>query len=129
MSFPGAAEAAEEIARQLELAAADLPAKRAYRVYREPTDVLDPPAVVVGPPEFAWEAGAGPFPRVGTWPVSVVVQGGTGEVSAQLNALLPVVSAALFDVVDAVVLDAEPTTYPAGAAELPAYIFRLEVAL
>lgn len=129
MTYPGLVEKEAAVLAALEAAAATLPDVRAFRVYSEPTDVVDPPGVVLFPPTFGWEAGPPGPPRSATFTATVCVQGGTGTVSADLYTVLPVVTEAIESVDDALMVSAEPGSYTAGEVDLPAYILRFEVAL
>jgi hypothetical protein len=88
---------------------------------------IQPPATVLPLPELTWN-GPSAEPTDATWVVALVVARDGREVTA-LWSLLPRVAEALEDVTDVVVTSARFGTYPAGGADLPAYLISVEVAL
>lgn len=97
------------------------------RVYTDPGAVLDPPAIVIGPPRLDWETGS-PEPTTARLLVIVAVTA-DDRALPRLWALVPQVAAAIEDVVDAVVLSASPGSWMAGGADLPCYEITTEVSL
>lgn len=127
--YPGVAEHEADMVAALEAIAATMSDERAFRVATEPTETVDPPCVVLFPLTFAWQAGPPGPPVSASGTATVCVQGGTGTVSADLYTVLPVVTEAIESVDNVIMISAEPGSYRAGEAELPAYILRYEVAL
>ncbi len=121
MSFPGVQDAQAALVAALEVV-------DGLRVYPEPEDVVDPPAAILGPPDFGWD-GTGVYPVTATWTLAVCVPGGTGHAMADLLSLLPAVSEAVHSVADTIVTGANAGTFRASSAELPAYFFTIEAAL
>jgi hypothetical protein len=87
------------------------------RVYTDPSETVDPPAVVVGPPSLTWE-GYGPA-AAATFPVFVVVA--LDERALQrLWELVPAAQAALEET-EATARSATPIVFNSGGQDLPAY--------
>lgn len=81
---------------------------------------VEPPAVVVGLPVFRWESIC-EGPSSMEVPVFVVVDK-TDRAPEQLYQLVPAVAAAIdLHAVDAAAREAEPSLFPVGSRELPAY--------
>lgn len=88
---------------------------------------LDPPAVILGPPDLAFEAMSS-TPTVAAFPVWVVA-GADEDAMPRLWALLPAVAAAVDDLDFAAVTVAIPGAYNSGGSDLPAYELTVEAAL
>jgi hypothetical protein len=99
------------------------------RVYPDPEAVVDPPAAVLGPPDFAWDQTAGSWPTTATWTVAVCVGAGTGHALADLLDLVPLVSEAIESNTDMIIISATAGAFRSSSAELPAYFFTVEAAL
>ncbi|PZG18979.1 hypothetical protein C1I95_12435 [Micromonospora craterilacus] len=103
---------------------------KGVRVYPDIGPDVSPPAAVIGPPALTWEGlpGCGGEPTSGRFGVWVVVDDDDRSVS-RLIELVPPVAAALDAVDDAVVVRADPTTYPGSSKDLPAYQIQVDMAL
>lgn len=129
MSFESLKPVHDELEAALRAAADALPAEDTFRVLGELADDVDPPAVILAPPELDWsDAPIGTGPTLATWTVALVV-GATDRTVAELYRLLPVVTNALDGVANAVMRTGEPGTWQSGSTPLPAYLLRVEVAL
>lgn len=95
----------------------------------EPGDTVDPPGVVLMPPELVWETGR-PEPTSARLLAIVVMPRDERSLERLLDAA-PRVAEAIDQApgVDAVVERADPGSYEAGGPELPAYVLTVEVAL
>lgn len=97
-------------------------------VVRPGAQIVDPPALVLGPPKLAWEAyNRGPTSAV--FEVIVAV-GASEDAMALLWGLVPTVAEAI----DAgspsmAVTNADPVAWPAGGSDLPAYRITVEAEL
>jgi len=100
-----------------------VPGLRAYL----PGDDLEPPAVLVSPPQLTWRT-ASSQPSEAVFQVVVVV-GASERALEQLDALVPQVAEAIDGSGVGVVRTAEPGTWDVGAIPLPAYFIETEVAL
>lgn len=107
--------------------AAALSGVTGVRYHRQLGGLVDPPATVLPVPRLTWN-GPGSEPTEATWTVGLIVDR-DGREAERLESLLPLVVAALEDLDDVVVISADPGSYPAGGAELPAYLITVEVAL
>lgn len=91
-------------------------------------EVLDPPCAVVGPPRLTPEA-YGPELSTARFVIGLVVAA-DDRALPRLFALLPPVTTALHEHSGAVVISADPGTWPAGGGlELPAYLIEVEMSL
>lgn len=91
-------------------------------------EVLDPPAAVVGPPRLTPDA-YGPELTTATFIVGLVVPDDERALP-RLYDLIPLVTTALHNESSAVVVSADPGTWPAGGGlELPAYLIEVEMSL
>lgn len=106
---------------------AALAAVDGVRFYRDLSASLDPPAALLGPPRLTWEALC-PEPTSATFLVYLVVTADDRSVE-RLWDLIEAVTLALDEVTDAVVMEANPSTWPSGATELPAYEITVDYAL
>jgi hypothetical protein len=89
---------------------------------------LHPPAAVVGPASFLWEA-YDTDPTTAAISVAIVVRADAEAIST-LYGLVPAAANAIHEnVVTAVVRSASPLSYQSGGQDLPAYELRVEVAL
>lgn len=89
---------------------------------------VDPPATVLGVPSLEWGSMC-QEPTSASWVVYLVVAADSARAASTLFQLLPRVVAALDAVEDAVVVRADPGTYPASSGDLPAYQIQIDVAL
>lgn len=96
------------------------------RVYRLGTTV-DPPGIVVGPPQLAWE-GYGGGPATATFAVFVMVAMDDKALERLWEYVTPV-SEAVESVAAAVVRGADPGVYAAGTTDLPCYTLQVEMSL
>jgi hypothetical protein len=129
VSFESLQAAHDALAAALQAASDGLPAEHSFGVVQELADTIDPPAVVLAPPELDWtDAPIGTGPTSATWTAALVV-GADDQRRAVLYRLLPVVTTALDGVADAVMRTGEPGTWQSGSTALPAYLLRVEVAL
>lgn len=92
--------------------------------YTEPDSNPNPPCVVIGPPQLAWETFNTPKPNEATFNLYLVVSA-NGYSLAALEPLIEQVATALWDVTDAVVTGAVPGAWDA----LPAYVLTVEMGL
>lgn len=97
------------------------------RRYTDLDAAIDPPAVVLGSPVLLWNA-MGPDPSEARFGVYVVVPR-DAQTMERLWDLVPLVVVALEEVCDLVSRNANPTSYPTGTIELPAYLIETEVTL
>ena len=97
------------------------------RVERDPGAVLDPPAALVGPPLLTF-GGQDSDPAHARWVVVVVVNF-DDRAFPHLWKLIPLVTAAIESLTDAVVVDASPGTWQNGAISLPCYEISAEMSL
>jgi hypothetical protein len=98
------------------------------RAYPGPTGGdVDPPCVVLAPPSLRWELMESE-PSSARFLVHLVAAFDDRALPRLLE-LLPSVTAQVDAHPIAVVLRADPGTYPAGRTELPAYEIEIEVAL
>ena len=95
----------------------------------EPGDPVDPPGVVLMPPELVWETGCAEATTAQLLAI-VVMPRGEGSLQRLLDAV-PRVAAVIDQAadVDASVQRADPGSYTAGRDELPAYVLTVQVAL
>lgn len=128
MTYANVQAAHDALMASLKAAAAALPAAQRFVVVGDLSELTDPPAVGLAPPQLRWEGPIEFGPREATWTAALVVPAG-GDVVGDLLALVPVVADALEGTADAVVTRAEPGVYRAGGTELPAYYVFAEVAL
>lgn len=97
-------------------------------VVRPGAKIVDPPALVLGPPRLAWEAYGGD-PTSATFAV-IVVAPMSEDAMELLWTLVEKVTAAIDDASpDWAVTTADPTVWPAGGSDLPAYEIAVEAAL
>jgi hypothetical protein len=90
-------------------------------------DNLEPPAALVSPPRLVWSLPQSE-PTEATHQVVIVVPADDRALE-RLDALIPLVAAALDATGWAVVRSAEPSTWDAGEVPLPCYLIETEVAL
>lgn len=114
----------KEAAEQLAAAATTV---ADVRVYTDPSDMLDPPAVVVGPPGLLFE-GPTSEPTSATFPV-YVVEKLAARALEKLWQLVPEVSDALDQLDDVAVVRADPGVFRSGTTDLPCYEITAEVSL
>ncbi|MHA6626886.1 hypothetical protein ACU61A_15735 [Pseudonocardia sichuanensis] len=95
------------------------------RVYTDPAATVNPPGVVVVPPTLTW-GGYRDGPTDALFVVAVVVRPDARAVE-RLWELVPRVAAALDELPDVAVRQAEPGTW--GSSNLPAYLIETGVAL
>lgn len=133
MTYDNVQAAHDALMASLEAASVPLADALRYVVVGDLSELTDPPAVALSPPSLTWD---GPFefgPSAATWVIALVVASGNGTTTlgpvGDLFTLLPVVAQAIDGTADAVVRQAEPGVYRAGASELPAYFITAEVAL
>jgi hypothetical protein len=98
---------------------------RRWRFSADLAGTVQPPTVVLGPPELS-EWGYDGQPHVASFSVAVVVAESARAVG-ELLALLPAVVAAVDSVPDVAVSRAAPGTWPAG--NLPCYLIEIEASL
>ena len=99
------------------------------RHYAEPdaAAAVDPPATVLGWPALTWEAL--PYaPTSGRWLVYLVVPV-NDRAQSRLFELVPIVTAAIDNVTNAVVIRADPGAFDAGGTPLPCYEIQVDVSL
>ncbi|OXM73085.1 MULTISPECIES: hypothetical protein [Amycolatopsis] len=113
-----------EAAQQIETA---LKTVDKLRLYQLDDDDIDPPGLVLGPPQLTWD-GYGPAPTTATFLVFLVVAVDERALERLWQFVGPV-AAALDTVQDAVVQSADPGAYPAGSQNLPCYSLSVEVSL
>lgn len=98
------------------------------RVYRDLGANVNPPAAVLGAPELSFESGC-PEPTDARFRVFVVVRA-DDRAPERLWELVPLVSAAIYELSDGVVVSpATPTLFQSGNVDLPAYEVPAEVPL
>lgn len=97
------------------------------RYYDDIAGTVDPPGVLIGPPQLEWETGCWE-PTTARVVVHLAVAM-TDRAMDRLLALLPVVTDALNDVPSAAVMSATPGVWNAGGTDLPCYDVLVEVAL
>lgn len=114
----------KEAAEALEAALREVPD---LRVYRDPGAVVDPPAVLIGPPILRWNL-PGPEPTDAAFSL-IVAEPLDGLAHERLWVLVPQVMAAVEDLVDVVGLQAIPGMLASGGHEFPSYELQTEVAL
>lgn len=125
MSTPSVTEAVK--ARLVELRAA-LDKLKPHGIRRAELGAnVDPPAVVLGPPQLTWDAYVS-VPTSARLVVYLSVALDDRSMDKLLD-LLPLVTEAIESVKDCVVTLATPTAYTAGNSDLPAYEITVEVAL
>lgn len=98
------------------------------RVYPDMGPAVDPPAAVLSPPALTWENMCPSGPSSARFLVYVVVTNDDRAVDRLLE-LVPRVAAALDEVTEAVVIRADPGSYPISASDLPAYQIQVDVSL
>ena len=94
-------------------------------VYTEPDASPNVPAVYVGPPELSWTVYNSARPDQLTFRLYLVVAS-AGYSVANLEPLLDAISDALASQTDSALTQAVPASWPAGGANLPAYLLTLE---
>lgn len=94
-------------------------------VYTETDASPNPPAVYIGPPQLTWTVYNRARPDQMSFPLYLVVAS-DGYAVAALEPLLDAISDALASMTDAVLTQAVPSSWPAGGANLPAYLLTLE---
>lgn len=115
----------KEAAEALQAALKTVPGTR---VYTDPSAMVDPPGLVIGPPRLQWQTMCtGPTEAVFTVYVVTALNDRTLE---RLWELVPQVADAVDNnMYDAVVLRADPGVFPAGGPDLPAYEMTIEISL
>lgn len=98
------------------------------RVYGELGANIDPPCVVVGPPRLTPDGLTSPALTTAAFVAGLVARGDERAIDALLRLVQPVCDA-VWTVPGAVVTECSPGTWPAGAANLPAYLIEIEVSL
>lgn len=98
------------------------------QVLRPGVAIVDPPAIILGPPRLAWES-YDTDPSSGTF--AVIVAAPMSEDAMELLwSLVETVAAAIDDASpDWVVTTADPTVWPSGGSDLPAYQITVEASL
>lgn len=104
-----------------------LNAVQGARVHPDLGPGLSPPVLVVGVPALEWQTVC-ENPTTARFPVYVVVKR-DDRTADRLMELLPLVTAAVDGVPDAVVTRADPGSYPTSDGDLPAYQITVEYAL
>lgn len=97
-------------------------------VYRSPYDIVDPPGAMIGGPSLAWEGYCVGPPTSATFPVFVMT-GPDDRFMEQLWELVPQVAEVLDGVANTSMDQANPTPFPNGDNQLPAYELTCEVSL
>lgn len=100
------------------------------RSYQDLSAVVDPPAVVVGPPRLYWELFDPVNPTRAVFEVLVVAKADDRTMDALWD-LVPAVAAAV-NTYDQAALDqngAQPTVFTSGGIDLPAYSISVTVIL
>jgi hypothetical protein len=97
------------------------------RVYTDPGASVDPPAALVGPPQLTW--GAYDVGPTAARFVVIVLVTADERAMVRLWDLVPQAAAAIEEVDDAVVRQANPGTFTTGGTELPCYEIQVEVSL
>jgi hypothetical protein len=112
-----------DAALALEAALKTVAGLRLYRL----GETVDPPGIVVGPPQLVWESyGAGP--ATATFAVFVMVAMDDKALERLWEYVTPVAEA-VESVADAVVRSADPGVYAAGTTDLPCYTLQVEMSL
>lgn len=120
------ADAAAKLKAALDTVALEV---ETLRVHTDPDAVLDPPAVVIGPPVLTWSSYCvGSDPDEAKFPVVLAVKADSLAME-RLWELVPTVAAALESVRDVTVSTAEPLTWGPPDKSFPAYRFTVSVAL
>jgi hypothetical protein len=104
-----------------------LDALEEIRTHSDPAAVLDPPAVVLGPPTLTWLTGC-VEPNEAVFPVIVVVRADSRAMD-NLWDIVPKVVDALDSLPNVQVNNAMPRTWGVGDKEFPAYEVPASVAL
>ncbi len=95
----------------------------------DPGDALSsPPAAVLGAPRLTWETGC-LEPTGAQFPVFLVVDANEFAVERLWQLVEDVAKAVDQHMADAVVLSADPGTFPTGTSQLPMYELTIEVSL
>lgn len=118
MSITAAAGALREVLEDLD----------GLRFYDDLAAVLDPPAVLLGPPALEWGGRPGNGPVNARFLVIVAVAA-DDRALPRLWELVPQVGDAIESAVDAVVLTATPGSWMSGGTDLPCYELTVEVSL
>lgn len=97
------------------------------QVYTEPDAAVNPPAIMIGPPELSWTVFNGEGPDQAKWLLYLIVSA-NGQSLAALEPLLTKVAAVLAGTPGAPTItdSALPGSWKASGAELPAYLVTLE---
>lgn len=121
--------AVRDAAQQLEAALKLVPGhdRKPVEVVRDPGATLHPPTLVLGPPSLIWETGCAE-PTSARFIVFAVVDSNEYAVE-RLWVFVAETAGAIDTHTDAVVVRADPSAYPNGGVELPAYELQVEVAL
>lgn len=92
---------------------------------------IDPRTVVVGPPAFSWRGMCDPDnPDLATFSVWLVWRQDERAIEELLKNLPPLMAALQSIGDDSTITDGpRPAAYPAGAADLPAYVMTIELGL
>ncbi|MDG4790375.1 hypothetical protein O7626_31400 [Micromonospora sp. WMMD1102] len=101
---------------------------RVYRDIAGPGAAIQPPAVVLSAPRFAWQTGCVGAPTDARWLVYVIAAAGERALEV-LWGYLPAVAEAIDSVPSAAVIQADPGAYQASSAELPCYEIQVDVGL
>lgn len=111
-------------------AALDTPDMRGLfgRPHTDPGAAVDPPALVIGPPQATW-SGYGAGPNMARFLVHVIVPADERALERLLDLVPQVATALEASDVDITVTQADPARWPAGGIDLPAYEITTEVAL
>lgn len=117
-------DAVKVAAEALEVA---LNAVENVRAYRDPSAVLVPPGVVIGPPRLAFEAYC-LEPTSATFPLYLVVKF-DDRVLERMWSFVPTIAAAVDKVPGAAVTRADPGVFNANGQDMPCYEITTEVAL
>lgn len=94
---------------------------------RDPGAEVDPPGFVLGPPALTWETGCS-SPTSARFIVFVVVPADDYAVD-RLWTLVTAVGEAIDEHTRGVVVRADPSAFPAGTTDLPAYEIQVEFPL
>lgn len=99
------------------------------RIYRDGTNPVDPPGIVLGPPQLRWEAadnGVTSFTLI----LYLIVKADDRMMSRLFDLVEPVANAVWDNVETAAVTDASPGSYPiSDTTSLPCYQLTVEMSL
>lgn len=99
------------------------------RVYRDGTDTVAPPGIVIGPPQINWEAMDNGITSI-TFTLYLIVQSDARMMSRLFDLVEPVADAVWDNVPNAAVTSASPSSWPINdTTSLPCYQFTVEMSL